>query len=240
MGTTPAGTTRATSVLVVDDQRTFADLLAIALGAEPDFTCVGTSPSVAKAMVLAAELRPDLVIMDVRLADGDGVAATAELTRIYPELRVVVLTAHTDTTLMQRAADAGACALLPKDGSFPDMLTALRAARRGGLVIHPSLLRALVAERPRRRSDALPALTRRERDVLRMLAAGSDARAIAKGLGISLNTYRGHVKSLLLKLNAHSQLEAVVIAMNYGLVWVGFGGLPGGVNRREEDRRQEA
>jgi DNA-binding NarL/FixJ family response regulator len=214
----PPGTT---DVLVVDDHTTFSDLLAMALNSEPDFTCVGTAPGVAKAMTMVDELRPDLVVMDVHLGDGDGVAATGELTRIYPELRVVVLTAHTDTTLMQRAADAGACCLLPKNGSLPDMLAALRSSRRGGLVVHPALLSALISARPRRRSDYLPALTRRERDVLRMLADGSDARAIARELGIAVATCRGYVKSLLLKLNAHSQLEAVVIATNHGLVSVG-------------------
>jgi DNA-binding NarL/FixJ family response regulator len=192
----------------------------MALNQEPDLTCVGTAPSVAKALLMVNELRPDLVLMDVHLGDGDGITATAELTQSYPELRVVVLTAHTDTALMQRAADAGACCLLPKDGSLPDMLQALRSSRRGGLVVHPVLLKALVTSQPPK-ADYLPPLTRRERDVLSMLADGSDARAISKQLGISVNTCRGYVRSLLLKLGAHSQLEAVVIATNHGLVSVG-------------------
>jgi DNA-binding NarL/FixJ family response regulator len=233
---TPSATAPATTtdVLVVDDHTTFSDLLAMALNAEPDFTCVGTAPGVAKALTMVDELRPDIVLMDVRLGDGDGIAATAELTKLYPRLRVVVLTANTDTTLLERAADAGACCLLPKDGSLPDMLRALRSSRRGGLVVHPALLSALTAARPRRRSDFLPPLTRRERDVLRMLADGSDARTIAKDLGIAVTTCRGYVKNLLLKLNAHSQLEAVVIATNHGLVDVGPTSAPGG-NRRKEN-----
>jgi len=222
-----------TSVLVVDDHTTFSDLLAMALEREPDFTCVGTAVSVAKAMVIADELRPDLVIMDVRLGDGDGIAATAELTQLYPDLRVVVLTAHVDTALMQRAADAGACGLLPKDGSLPDMLQALRSSRRGGMVVHPALITALMASKTARGGDSLPPLTRRERDVLRLLADGLDARAIATDLGISVNTCRGYVKSLLMKLGAHSQLEAVVIATNHGLVSVGPSVAQVGVSRRE-------
>jgi len=222
-------------VLVVDDHRTFSDLLAMALHGEPDFICVGTATSVAKAEVMVDELRPDLVIMDVHLVDGDGIAATLELTRTYPELRVVVLTAHIDTALMQRAADAGACALLPKDGSLPDMLQALRSARLGAMVIHPAVLTTLITSRRRvRKGDSLPPLTRRERDVLRLLADGLDARAIARALGISVNTCRGYSKSLLLKLGAHSQLEAVVIATNHGLINVGRTVLPGGVDRRQE------
>ena len=218
--TRPAAGTSTVNVLVVDDHTTFSDLLALALEGEPDFTCVGTASSVVTALAMVDELRPDLVLMDVHLGDGDGVAATAELTQIYPELRVVVLTAHIDTALMQRAADAGACCLLPKDGSLPDMLQALRSARRGGLVVHPELLKALVMSRPAR-GNQLPPLTPRELDVLRMLADGSDARAIAKALAISVSTCRGYVKNLLLKLDAHSQLEAVVIATNNGLVSVG-------------------
>ena len=190
------------------------------LDREPDRTCVGTAATVAEAMAMDEEFRPDLVLMDVRLGDGDGVAATAELTRTYPELRVVVLTAHTDTALMQRAADAGACCLLLKNGSLPDMLQALRSSRRGGLAVSSALLKALIPSKPT--SDHyLPPLTRREREVLRMLAEGSDARAIAKNLGISVNTCRGYVKNLLVKLDAHSQLEAVVIATKHGLVNVG-------------------
>jgi len=121
-----------TDVLVVDDHRTFSELLAMALHNEPDFHCVGTAAGVVEAHLMVDQLRPDLVLMDVRLGDGDGIAATAQLTRIYPELRVIVLTAYIDEALVQRAADAGACGLLPKDGFLPDMLVALRSSRREG------------------------------------------------------------------------------------------------------------
>lgn len=220
MNTSTAAARTITTVLVVDDHTTFSDLLAMALDREPDLTCVGTAASVTEAFVKVDERRPDLVIMDVRLGEGDGVTATAELTRIYPELRVVILTAHIDTALMQRAADAGACCLLPKDGSFSDLLEALRSSRREGLVVHPTLLKTLIMSQPQR-DVMIPSLTRRERDVLKMLADGLDARAIARSLGISVNTCRGYVKNLLVKLDAHSQLEAVVIATNRGLVSVG-------------------
>lgn len=220
MSISTAVTSSTISVLVVDDHMTFSDLLAMALEREPDLTCAGTANSVAEGLAMVEELRPDLVLMDVRLGDGDGVAATAHLTLLYPELRVVVLTAHTDPALLQRAADAGACALLPKNGSLPDMLEALRSSRRGGLVVHPTLLKALVTSN-HSKNDYVPPLTRRERDVLGLLADGLDARAMAKSLGISVNTCRGYVKSLLLKLDAHTQLEAVVTATNLGLVSVG-------------------
>jgi DNA-binding NarL/FixJ family response regulator len=132
MSTNVNGVQTATSVLVVDDQRTFSDLLAMALEAEPDFTCAGTAATVVEALTMVDELRPDLILMEVQLGDGDGIAATAELTRIHPQLRVVVLAANGDTALMQRAADANACCVLPRDVSLPDMLDALRSSHRGG------------------------------------------------------------------------------------------------------------
>jgi DNA-binding NarL/FixJ family response regulator len=210
----------ATTVVVVDDHKTFSDLLAMALEREPDLSCVGTAAGVSQALDMIERLRPDLVVMDVQLGDGDGIVATAELTGRYPELRVVVLTAHIDTALMQRAAAAGACSLLPKDGFLSDMLAALRTSRRGGFAVHPALLRTLITARPTT-CAAPPLLTRREYDVLELMAHGQDARAIAKNLKISTSTCRGYVKNVLMKLGAHSQLEAVVIATKHGLVSIG-------------------
>ena len=88
---------------------------------------------------MAQELAPDVILMDVNLGDQDGLDLTAELVAAHPELRVVVLTAHADGAAMRRAAAAGACALLPKDGSLPDLLNGLRSARPGGFVVHPTL-----------------------------------------------------------------------------------------------------
>lgn len=205
-------------VLVVDDHRTFAELLSFALEAEDDLECVGTATSMAEALVMTERLAPDLVTMDVQLGDGDGLAAAALLTRKFPDLRVVVLTAFVDGPLMRRAIDAGACALLPKDGSLPEMLQALRSAERGGFSVEPTLLMSLAGRGvPRQRP---PVLTQREQEVLQMLADAQDARVIAKELGISLSTCRGYVKSVLAKLGAHSQLEAVVIGMRQGLIRV--------------------
>lgn len=205
------------TVLVVDDHRTFTDLLALALAEQSDLRCVGTAHTVEQGLALADQLRPDIVVMDVRIGDGDGVTATAELMARYPELRVVVLTAHATHDLLERAGAAGACVLLPKDGALSDMLNALRTARRDAFVVHPMLMKTLVGFR-REPLPYLPALTGRERDVLQMLADGLDARAISARLEISVNTCRGYVRGVLGKLAAHSQLEAVAIAKRHGLI----------------------
>jgi DNA-binding NarL/FixJ family response regulator len=212
--------TQALGVLVVDDHHVFAQLVAFVLSSHDDLECLGIATTVAKALELTSSLEPDIVLMDVQLGDDDGVAATAELMSRHTGLRVVVLSAFIDRPLMRRAATAGACALLPKDGDLSEMLHALRTARRGDFVVQPRLLRQLVAERqvPAQR---MPPFTTREHDVLRLLAAGLDAGVIARELGISVHTCRGYVKTLLAKLGAHSQLEAVVIAMRHGLIAVG-------------------
>ena len=187
------------NIVVVDDHKVFAELLAMALSHEPDLDCVGHAQSVDEGMALVESVKPDIVIMDVQLGDGDGIAATAELTERFPDLRVVVLTAHVDQRLLQRAAAANACALLPKDGDLPDMLNALRSSRRGGFAVHPQLLRRLVGRSevptPRR-----PPLTQREQEVLQLMAEGKTNSAIAATLHISTGSAEKHIASIFTKL----------------------------------------
>ncbi len=216
---------KVTKVMIVDDHRTFTDLVVLALEDVADLACVGAAHDGPQALRLAAATRPDVVIMDVELRDEDGLDLAAEMVRARPELRIVVLTAHSeDVRLVRRAAASGACALLPKDGSLPELLHHLRNARPGGLVVQTAMLQSMVARgaasavAPDTGHVPFPALTGREKLVLELLASGHDVRRIAKDLHISIHTCRGYVKSLLAKLGAHSQLEAVVIATTHGLV----------------------
>jgi DNA-binding NarL/FixJ family response regulator len=213
---TPASPRR---VLVVDDHRTFADLLQFALNAEDGLCCVGVAYDPATGVEQVGSQRPDLVVMDYDFAGDelDGVMATAAIAARYPDVHVVLLTGHADSVLMQRAAEAGARSLMPKDGSLPDLLDALLTTGPGGLLVHPTLLRA-IKESAEDRTVAGTPLSPRERDVLTMLALGLRTGAIADHLGISKHTCRGYVKSLLWKLDAHSQLEAVAIARRQGLI----------------------
>jgi DNA-binding NarL/FixJ family response regulator len=207
--------TACETVLIVDDHQTFADLLEVAIEREPDLQFVGAADSVESALAQIDLLEPDLVVMDYQLGDGDGISATAVITREHPDVRVVILTAHAQEDLIRRSARAGACCLLPKSGSLPDLLQGLRTASKSGFVVHPGLLKTLVSEAPP--DQYVPPLSRREEDVLELLATGMDVRSVADNLGITLSTCRGYVKGLLLKLNAHSQLEAVVTANRLGL-----------------------
>jgi DNA-binding NarL/FixJ family response regulator len=204
----------AQRVVVVDDHRTFTDLLVIALDGLEDIECVGQAHDAATTRELVRSVAPDTVIMDVELARDDGIDLSAELLAADPDLRVIVLTAHSSRGMIQRAAEAGVCAVLPKDGALPSVLHALRTARRDSFVVDPSLLHSLISA-PDERPAQTP-LSEREQEVLSLIAEGMDARRAAKSLDISIHTFRGHVRSVLTKLDAHSQLEAVAIAKRNG------------------------
>ncbi len=210
-------------VLVVDDHRTFTDLVLMALRAEPDLEAVGAAHDAGSARSMVDAHRPDVVLLDVNLGSDDGLELAADLARNRPEIRIVVLTAHGSPAVVRRAIASGACAVLPKDGSLPELLAGLRNARQVGLQVHPSLMLGLMEE-PETEQDMSPLrapLTPRESDVLQLLAQGRDVKGIARELHISVHTCRGHVKNVLMKLDAHSQLEAVVIAGIHGLVQPG-------------------
>jgi two-component system nitrate/nitrite response regulator NarL len=216
----PNGTTGAPRrVLVVDDHRTFADLLEFALNAVDGLCGVGVAYDPVTGVGLVGSERPDLVVMDYDFAGDelDGVMATAAITARYPDVNVVLLTGHADSILMQQAAEAGASSLMPKDGSLPDLLDAIKRTGPGGLLVHPTLLKT-IKESAADGSGTDTPLSPREQDVLAMLALGLRTGAIADHLGITKHTCRGYVKSLLWKLDAHSQLEAVAIARRQGLI----------------------
>lgn len=213
--------TRATvrsRILVVDDHRTFAELLSRALDAESDLECVGHAQDARQALSDVARLAPDVVLMDVHLPDRDGISTTADLVAAYPELKVLILTAYASVADIQRAGAAGACGFLAKDGSLSDVLDALRTARSGSLILPDGLLARLSAFGERDQTMRQWHLTPRELEVLRLLGLGRDPRAIAKELDVSLHTCRDHVKRVLTKLGVHSQLEAVVVATRTGLI----------------------
>jgi DNA-binding NarL/FixJ family response regulator len=209
-------------VVIVEDHFALADSLALAIDLQRDMECVGLAGSISQALELVAGSAPDVVLMDVRLPDGDGIEATARIKAVRAATAVLVLTAHPDPRLMARAADAGASGFLRKEARATEILRAIRHVRSGELTLDPSALHALVDVMSR--EIQAPAeghganLTGREREVLDLMAAGLGPKAIATRLGISVSTCRGYVKAILQKLGAHSQLEAVAVAAREGLL----------------------
>lgn len=210
------------TVAVIDDHSTFAELLKFAIDAVPDLHCLGLAYDLVSGLELVVARQPDVVVMDYEFSngEGDGLTATAAITSRFPKIHVVLLTGHADSSMLRRAAEARASSVLPKNGSLPDLMDALKSTGNGGLLVHPALLQA--SEGPAAgRARAENPLSPRERDVLAMLVLGMRSDAIALELGISTNTCRGYIKALLWKLGAHSQLEAVAIARRRGLVLEG-------------------
>lgn len=206
-------------VLVVDDHRTFAELLSGAL-ASAGMDAVGTAHSAAQAVAMAQDLQPDIVVMDIEMPRQDGLAATRRIREVAPDAVVAVVTAHRDPDWVVRAAQAGASAFIPKDGSLAEMIDVLSRVQPGQMLVAPS---TFAGGAPRSSSsagarDAVPQLTRREQEVLDCLGRGMQVKAIARVLGITLETCRGYVKSLHAKLGVRSQLEAVVKAQQLGLL----------------------
>ena len=211
----------ALRVLVVDDHSTFAELLTGAIDRERDLVSVGHVTTGAGAVAMFAEVRPDVVLMDLQLPDMDGFAAAAQIMAMDPDARVIVLTAHVTATAVANAATSGVCGFLSKDGHLPDLLSVLRTATPGSLAVDPVLVTRLIDQpQPPRRELARP-LSQRELSVLVHMADGRDVTSIAHELRISSHTCRGHVKSVLFKLGAHSQLEAVIIAVRLGIIQIG-------------------
>lgn len=208
----------AARVLVVDDHRTFAELLSGAL-AMAGMTSVGTAHSAAEAVSMAAELRPDVVVMDIQMPGQDGLSATRRIRDLVPDAVVAVVTAHRDPDWVVRAAQAGASAFIPKDGSLQEMIDVLTRARAGQMLVAPSTFSSARAATPvPATAPAHPPLTRREQEVLDCLGRGMQVKAIARVLGITLETCRGYVKSLHTKLGVRSQLEAVIKAQQLQLI----------------------
>jgi DNA-binding NarL/FixJ family response regulator len=208
----------AISVLVVDGHQTFAELLGHALAGQPDLEYVGHALTGAEAIRLAAELKPNVILLDPDLSDGDGIAVAELIRHRQPDTRVVILTASDESALVGRATAAGAAGFLSKNGALGDVLNALRTAHGGGMTVSTDILARLLRSTTPVVAPRGGGLTVREDEVLHLMAVGLDARAIARRLGISLHTCRGYVKAVLAKLGAHSQLEAVAIATRRGLI----------------------
>lgn len=205
-------------VLVVDDHRIFVQLLTTALSAEQDLEPVGVAHDTVEALGQARELRPDLVVMDVRLGDGDGIAVARELAEELPETKVIVLTAFADAGLVRRAADAGACALLAKDGDLEVLLAALRTAGRGDFTVSAAL-----PHLPEQR-DARLALAGLSPDggmLLRLLAAGFDTEGVARELSVSRSEAQHRIDRVVGALHASGPADAVAAAVRRGLFRVG-------------------
>lgn len=208
---------RKITVLLVDDhalvRRGFRRLLEDADG----ITVVGEAENGVRAVQMVDELRPQIVLMDCSMPDGDGVHATREIVRIHPETNVVMLSMHSERTLVRRAIEAGARGYILKKACDLDLVSAIQRVLAGDLVLDSQLSAVAEVETNKK---SVSGLTPRELQVLRLIVQGKSSKDIARLLGISLNTVSAHRTRIGRTLGCHNSAELVAYAIRKGLVQV--------------------
>ena len=219
-------------VLLVDDQEMVRDGLGALLSSAPDIELVGEAGDGLRAVQLAAELNPDVVVMDIRMPGMDGLAATARIVGPPgPDApstgpRVLILTTFDLDEYVYEALAQGASGFLLKDAPARDLINAVRVIAAGEALLAPSVTRRLIDDVARRRRsgslrpEAISALTARELDVLRQVARGLSNGEIAEEMFLSEQTIKTHVGRILAKLELRDRTQAVVFAYENGLVGV--------------------
>lgn len=202
-------------IVLVDDHPVVRMGLRGMLDAEEDLTVVGEASSGPEGVRLAAEQHPDIVLMDLRMPDGDGVEATGRIRARVPGVRVVVLTTYESDRDILRAIEAGASGYLLKDATPAELAEAVRAAARGETVLAPSVASTLVR---RVRHPAPPALSARETEVLRLVARGLTNADIGRELYLSEATVKTYLLRVFGKLDVADRTAAVTTALHHGLI----------------------
>ncbi|MEU3503754.1 response regulator transcription factor [Streptomyces hundungensis] len=227
MNDSSRGTPPPIRVLIADDQPLVRRGLSLILSPDPSFEVVGEAENGAQAVALARQLRPDVVVMDIRMPVLDGVAATGELTTAVPGCRVLALSTFDMDEYVVGALRAGACGFLPKDSSPEDLAAAIRTVHAGDAAVAPRLLTRLISTyvtAPRATRPAFGGagdLTPREVEVWRLMAGGLDNAGISLALDISVSTVKNYITSIFDKLAVRDRAQAVIAAYESGLVTAG-------------------
>ena len=204
-----------TRCLVVDDHSVLAEGLAILFGDADDLDLVGTATSGEEAIEAVAELKPEVVLMDVRLPGIDGVSAVKRIQQMAPSVQFVMFTAYGDKRLLSDAIAAGARGYVMKGSPPADLLRAIRTVADGKAFVDPSLSPALLM------NDSTPAeqpLSEREREILQLLAEGFHTEEVARRIGLSVETVKSDTKRVIAKLQADTRTHAVAIALRQAII----------------------
>jgi DNA-binding NarL/FixJ family response regulator len=202
----------AIRVLLIDDHPMMREGIAAALGNHEDMLLVGEGSDGAEALALFREHRPDVVLMDLQMPKVSGIEATIAIRGEFPDAQVIVLTAHHGDVQVLRALKAGAAAYLLKNTLRTELIDAIRSVHAG----QRRMSREVAAEVAEHRMD--DALTERELDVLRAVAAGNSNKIVADRLGITEQTVKSHMRTILSKLSANDRTHAVTLALKRGII----------------------
>ncbi len=212
-------------ILLVDDQTMFRDGLRVLLSSQPDFEIVGEAGDGEEALQRAAALKPQVILMDLRMPVMDGATATRRLRALLPDSRVIVLTTFDEDEAIFDGLRAGAIGYLLKDAPTDKLYEAIRAAARGESFLQPSIAARVVAEfsrlsenAPRWAQALIDPLSPREVEILRLLAGGATNREIADKLVLAEGTVKNHVTSILAKLGVSDRTKAALRARELGIL----------------------
>jgi len=212
-------------VAVIEDHRVLIEALEMMFSSEGEFEFVGAATTIEGGLNLVKGAKPDVLLLDVGLPDGDGLDLVPEIMNSSPDTQIVIMTGLADDNLLLRAIDTGVSGFVSKDCSLADLLSTVREVSNGEIVMPSHMLVELLKRVPRRQSftnrdgnHPLEGLTPREYEILVYLAQGLSGDAIAVELHIAPLTVRTHIRNMMSKLGVHSRLEAVSYALNNGLI----------------------
>ena len=214
---------RPIRVLVVDDQDIVRAGLCSLLERQARLEIVGQAEDGNEAVAMAAEFRPDVVLMDLSMPGKSGIEATREIKRSWPEVYVLALTIHEEEAYFFETLSAGASGYVPKRASPDDLLAAIDVAASGEVYLHPLVASVLVQDYVRRvesgvETASFDGLTCRQQEVLTLIAEGLSNPEIASNLGISVRTVERHRENIMERLNLHSRTDLVKYALRKGLI----------------------
>ncbi|HWC98990.1 MAG TPA: response regulator transcription factor [Candidatus Sulfopaludibacter sp.] len=207
-------------VLLTDDHTLFRQGIRTLLSAEPDIEIIGEASNAADTVGLARQVRPDLILMDIGMTGMSSFEATRQIRKERPETRIVFLSMYDDEDYLSECVDMGANGYILKESPADQLLTAIREVHRGGSYLSPRLLTRLVADFRAQGRDGTPrqprfgTLTKREREILKMLAEGRSVKEIATSFDLSVKTVEAHKFNLMRKLDIHNKAQLVQYAIH--------------------------
>jgi two-component system response regulator NreC len=210
-------------ILIADDHGIVRQGLRSVLSRNPYFEIVGEAASGVEAVALARKLTPDVLIIDIGMPELNGIDAASQIHKSNPEIRIIVLSMHSDETYVLRALNAGAKGYLLKDSAEMDLVPAVHAVYRGKPFFSPQIAQVLLEDymqtlQQKKLQDSYELLTEREKEVLRLFAHGKSNKEAAAFLDLSVNTIETHRNSLMKKLNLHNTAEIVLYAVRKKIV----------------------
>jgi len=209
-----------TRLLLVDDHTIFREALRTMLRAETDIEVVGEAGNGRDAIDLARELSPDIIVLDVGMPDMNGIEATAAIVDRSPQIKVIALSTHSDRRFVAEMIKAGASGYVVKTAASSELLRAIRAVAQGQSYLCPQVAAGVMrasTEDAQGRGSGPPGLTRREREVLKLLAEGLRTASIAARMHLAASTVEVHRRNLMRKLDLHSVAELTKYALREGL-----------------------